>query len=223
MFILYNLPWDCSNNSCLKFALREQNLSFVNPRSISSQYDFPYTPMGNATFFSIIWHKLLLSSLHLLQFFGSILFPGQMASCTQEATVCQLIWSIGVKLTFFNLVKHSFPRLHLLAAFYIRCNWTQPVLPGGVHFFVFAPQSPQYIVSQCWHFAKVAHNSSPLTQLMPMLMTSCVGIISFRGNRWNIIAFNFWLSEYHMQDFLFLHTHHFVTSLYVTPKFSEGS
>ncbi len=64
------------------FALSEQNLSFVIPIIIASQYDFPSTARGNATFFSIIWHKLLLSSLHLLQLFGCILFPGQMASHT---------------------------------------------------------------------------------------------------------------------------------------------
>ncbi len=57
-------------------------LSFVIASIIASQYDFPSTARGNATFFGIIWHKLLLSSLHLLQLFGSILFPGQMASLT---------------------------------------------------------------------------------------------------------------------------------------------
>ena len=67
---------------CLKFALSEQSLLFVIPSIIASQYDFPSTITGNATSFSIIWHKLLLSSLHLLQLFGSILFPGQMASLT---------------------------------------------------------------------------------------------------------------------------------------------
>ncbi len=33
-------------------------LLFVIPSIIASQYDFPSTPRGNATFFSIIWHKL---------------------------------------------------------------------------------------------------------------------------------------------------------------------
>ncbi len=58
------------------------------PSINASQYDFPSTPAGNATFFSIIWHKLLLSSLHLLQLFGSILFPGEMASLTLKASAC---------------------------------------------------------------------------------------------------------------------------------------
>ena len=66
----------------MKFALSEQNLLFVIASVIASQYDFPSTVGGNATFFSIIWHELLLSSLHLLQLFGHILFPGQMASLT---------------------------------------------------------------------------------------------------------------------------------------------
>ncbi len=56
MFILENLPWNCSNNSCLKFARNAQIFSFVNPNIIDSQYDFPSTPIGMATFCSIIWH-----------------------------------------------------------------------------------------------------------------------------------------------------------------------
>ncbi len=58
----------------MKFALSEQNLLFVIASIIASQYDFPSTAIINATFFSIIWHKLLLSSLHLLQLFGSSCF-----------------------------------------------------------------------------------------------------------------------------------------------------
>ncbi len=57
----------------MKFALSEQNLSLVIASIIASQYDFPSTARGNGTFFSIIWHKLPLSSLHLLQLFGSAL------------------------------------------------------------------------------------------------------------------------------------------------------
>ncbi len=30
-------------------------------------------------------------------------------------------------------------------------------------------------------------------------------IVYFRGNRWNELTFNFWLSLYNTQDFLFLH------------------
>ena len=37
MFILENLPWNCSNNSCLKFARNAQNFWFVNPNIIDSQ------------------------------------------------------------------------------------------------------------------------------------------------------------------------------------------
>ncbi len=55
--------------------------------------------------FFIIWHKHLLSSLHLLQLFGSILFPGQMAYLTFVATACWFMWSIGVILTFFDDLK----------------------------------------------------------------------------------------------------------------------
>ncbi len=58
----------------MKFALSEQDLLFVIASIIASQYDFPSTAGGNATFFNIIWHKLLLSSLHLLQLFGSSYF-----------------------------------------------------------------------------------------------------------------------------------------------------
>ncbi len=60
--------------TCMKFAISEQNLSFVIASIIASQYDFPSTARGNATFSSIICHKLLLSSLHLLQLFGSSCF-----------------------------------------------------------------------------------------------------------------------------------------------------
>ncbi len=42
----------------MKFALSEQNLLFVIASIIASQYDFPFTPTGNAFFFSIIWHTL---------------------------------------------------------------------------------------------------------------------------------------------------------------------
>ncbi len=45
----------------MKFALSEQTLLFVIASIIASQYDFPSTARGNATFFNIIWHKLLLS------------------------------------------------------------------------------------------------------------------------------------------------------------------
>jgi hypothetical protein len=58
----------------MKFALSEQNLSFVIASNIASQYDFPSTARGNAFYFSNIRHKLILSSLHLLQLFGSSYF-----------------------------------------------------------------------------------------------------------------------------------------------------
>ncbi len=61
----------------MKFSLSEQNLLFVIASIIASQYDFPSTPTDNATFFSIIWHKILLSSLHLLQLFGSACFQAK--------------------------------------------------------------------------------------------------------------------------------------------------
>jgi hypothetical protein len=42
------------------------------------------------------------------------------------------------------------------------------------------------------------------------------------GEIGEILVINFWLSEYHTQDFLILHIHHFVTSLFVTPEFLKG-
>ncbi len=72
MFILNNVPQNWSNISCLKFDLSKQNLPFLIPSSIASQYDFPSTPTDNPTMFSIIWRKLLLLSLHLLQLFGTV-------------------------------------------------------------------------------------------------------------------------------------------------------
>ncbi len=61
--------------------------------------------------FSIIWHKLLLSSLHLLQHFGCILFPGQMVSLTLKATACWFMSSVRVILTFFDDLKTFLPLL----------------------------------------------------------------------------------------------------------------
>ncbi len=65
------------------------------------------TPTGNAILFSIIWHKLLLWSHHLLQLFGSIVFPGQMASLTYEATASWFMWSVAVILIFFDVSKRQ--------------------------------------------------------------------------------------------------------------------
>ena len=48
MFILENLPWNCADNSCLKFARNTQNFLFVIPNIIDSQYDFPLTLAGMA-------------------------------------------------------------------------------------------------------------------------------------------------------------------------------
>ncbi len=111
MFILENLPWNCSNNSCSKFARNAQKILFVNPNIIDSQYDFPSTPTGMATFCSIIWHKLFLSSPYLLHFVGRILFDGQMASRKYDATACWLIWSVAVKLFLFDVRTTFLPPL----------------------------------------------------------------------------------------------------------------
>ncbi len=69
-FISINEPFPCLywmkltlkllKQLLLEVCPSEQNLSFVVPSIIASQYDFPSTPRGNVTFLSIIWHKLLL-------------------------------------------------------------------------------------------------------------------------------------------------------------------
>jgi len=79
-------PWNCLNISCLKLDLSEQNLPFVMLNSIESQYILPSMPAGTDTFFNIIWHKLFLSSLHLVQFFGSSLVRGHTDSRKNAAT-----------------------------------------------------------------------------------------------------------------------------------------
>ena len=104
-------PWNCSNNSCLKFACKAQNLLLVIPSIIDSQYDLLSTPTGTATLRRIIWQRLFLSSLHWLHFFGNILFDGQTASRKYDPTVCWLIWSVAVILTFFDVQITFFPLL----------------------------------------------------------------------------------------------------------------
>ena len=45
-------PWNCSNISCLKLDLSEQNFPFVMLNSIDSQYILLSMPTGTDTFFS---------------------------------------------------------------------------------------------------------------------------------------------------------------------------
>ncbi len=130
MFTLENLPWNCSNNSCLKFARNAQNLPFVNLYIIDYLYDFPSTSTGMTTFRSIVWHKLFLSSIHLLHFVGKILFKDQMASHKYEAMACWLIWFVAVKLTLFKVWTTFLPLLALAGnVLYLtrlnsaRCSW----------------------------------------------------------------------------------------------------
>ena len=80
--------------------LSEQSLLFVISSSIASQYVFPSTWTGKATFWRIIRHKLLPSSLHLLRFFGSNLFVGQTACQRYDAIVCILSWSVTANIEY---------------------------------------------------------------------------------------------------------------------------
>ncbi len=60
------------------------------------------------------------------------------------------MWSVGVILIliFFNVLKHSFPCLHLLAMFHIGHNWTQPVLSEAAFFCWFCSSNiPTYCLS----------------------------------------------------------------------------
>jgi hypothetical protein len=53
-----------------------------------------------------------------------------------------------------------------------------------------------FVIRWVYHF---------LSQLRtPLARARNRGFIT-RGNRWNVLTFDFWLSEYHTQDFLFLH------------------
>ncbi len=61
------------------------------------------------------------------------------------ADLCGLLWSYSPSLMTW---KHSSPCLHLLAMFYIKHDWTQPVLPEAVNFFSFCSSIiPTYCVS----------------------------------------------------------------------------
>jgi hypothetical protein len=110
-------PWNCSNISCLKLDLSEQNLPFVMLNSIKSQYILPSMPAGIDTFCNIIWLKLFLSSLYLVQFFGSSLVRGHTDSHRNAATTPWLIrscvdtLSVHCNLAIFRLVTIN--NLHL--------------------------------------------------------------------------------------------------------------
>ncbi len=76
----------------MKFALSEQNLLFVIASIIASQYDFPSTTKGNATFFSIIWHTLLLSSLRLLQLEALVSWPNGFSYISSYCLLIYLVY-----------------------------------------------------------------------------------------------------------------------------------
>ncbi len=157
MFTLNNSPWTSSNNSCLKFALREQNFSLVIPRSITSQYDFPSTPTGIVIFFvssdtSFFYHPSIYSNSLVAS-----CFLAKWLLLHKQQLFADLSGLLGSNSPYSILLIHFPPWLHMMARFYIGCNCTQPVLSEGVSFFDFEPQSPQYIGtfpvrrhSWCW-------------------------------------------------------------------------
>ncbi len=179
-FISITEPFPCLYWINLTLKLLKQLLLEVYPKwaevvvwdliIIASQYDFPSTARGNATFLvssdtNFFYHPFtysnsLESSCFLTKWL--LLHKKQLL-----ADICGLLGSYSPSLM---TSKHSFPCLHLLAMFRIGHNWTQPVLPEAVYFVVFVSQLSLHIVYQPWHFAKVVQWASLQTQLMLMLM-----------------------------------------------------
>ncbi len=170
VYIELNLPWNCSHNSCLKFASVSRtcclwflvslppSMTFhphpevMQPFLVSSDTNFFYHP---STYSNSLEASCFLAKWLLLH---------------KKQLLADLYGLLGSYSPSLMTSKHSSPCFHFLAMFYIRHNWTQLVLPDKVQFVVFVPQLSQNIVYQPWHFAKVVQCPSLQTPLMLLLM-----------------------------------------------------
>ncbi len=134
MFILNNLAWNFSNNFCSKFAFREQNLSFVNPSSITSLCDFSSTPRGNATFLfssdTNFFHHPSIYSDALVAFY----LPAKWLLVHKKQLLADLPGPLGSALTFFNDCTTFFPLLAFAGNVLYPMWLNSTIFPEGVIF-----------------------------------------------------------------------------------------
>ncbi len=129
MFILENLPWNCSNNSCLKFARNAQKYCLWIPISLTPSLTFhQHRQVWQPFLVSFDTNYFYLPSIYSILSIESCL----MAKWLPVNTTLLLDEYSGLLLSslpFSKFEQHFFPCLHLLALFYLTqlnsasCSW----------------------------------------------------------------------------------------------------